>query len=277
MNAIEVLKRRRGEWKLKRAESGLRRRRSGTDEEITRSDWARSLAAPTEFYERCFHYFYTRLPKPLREHRAYFESGGRGFGEKSFHVMWFLLFREFTPESFLEIGVFRGQTLSLAALLARLSNFQCLVQGISPFSPAGDSVSKYRRDVDYYQDTLDNFSHFSLPAPALLRAYSTDRAAADLIASRDWSCIYIDGNHEYEIARQDWELCSSHLRPGGLVVLDDSGLTTKYTPPDVLSTAGHPGPSRLAQEIDRGRFREILQVGHNRVFQKIEDTCPRGQ
>jgi hypothetical protein len=37
----------------------------------------------------------------------------------------------------------------------------------------------------------------------------------------------------------------------------------------VFATAGHPGPTRLAGEIDRKKFREILQVGHNRVFQKL--------
>jgi hypothetical protein len=236
--------------------------------EISRADWNDSLYNPTEFYMRCFHYFHSRLPDSLRAHRAFFEAGGRGFGEKAFHVMWFLLFREFSPESFLEIGVFRGQTLSLAALLARHFNRDCFTQGISPFSPAGDAVSKYRRDVDYYDDTLKNFSHFSLAAPALLKAYSTDEAARKLVASRDWSFIYIDGNHDYEIARQDWELCAAHLPPRGVIVMDDAGLTTNYVPP-IFATGGHPGPSRLAQEIDRTRFREILQVGHNRVFQKI--------
>ena len=102
----------------------------------------------------------------------------------------------------------------------------------------------------------------------MLKAFSTDDSAKKLVASREWSFIYIDGNHDYEIARADWELCAAHLRPGGLIVLDDSGLTTKYAPP-IFATGGHPGPSRLAQEIDRTRFREILQVGHNRVFQKI--------
>ena len=268
MNIIEFLRSRRGEWKLRQAQHRLLSRFSGIADEITQSQWAESLNAPTEFYERCFRYFHTRLPESLCEHRAYFESDGRGFGERSFHVMWFLLFREFAPDSFLEIGVFRGQTLSLAALLARHFKFHVCTQGISPFSEAGDSVSKYRRGVDYYEDTLRNFAHFLLPTPALLKAYSTDEAAAEMIASRDWSCIYIDGNHDYEIARRDWELCSVHLRSGGLIVLDDAGLTTKYAPPPILATAGHPGPSRLAQEIDRSCFKEILQVGHNRVFQK---------
>jgi hypothetical protein len=182
--------------------------------------------------------------------------------------MWFFLFREFRPSSFLEIGVFRGQTLSLAAMLSRQFNLNCFIQGVSPFSAAGDTVSRYRANVDYHADTLKNFAHFNLPAPALLRAFSTDEAAARLVASRAWSVIYIDGNHDYEIARQDWELSAAHLQPGGVIVLDDSGRMTDYRPP-VFATGGHPGPSRLAQEIDGTHFQEILQVGHNRVFQKI--------
>jgi hypothetical protein len=267
MTIIRSVQNRFRGWQQKQAQRRLLLRFSGMADEIGQPQWMESLNHPTEFYERCFHYFHTRLPAPLREHRTYFETGGRGFGERAFHVMWFLLFREFAPESFLEIGVFRGQTLSLAALLTRHFKLHSFTQGISPFSPAGDAVSKYRREVDYYGDTLKNFAHFSLPAPALLKAFSTDEAAARLIASRDWSCIYIDGNHDYEIVRQDWDLCAAHLRSGGLMVLDDSGLNTKYAPP-IFATAGHPGPSRLAREIDRARFREILQVGHNRVFRK---------
>jgi hypothetical protein len=44
----------------------------------------------------------------LREPRHYFNQCRRGFGEDAFHAMWFLLFRQFRPVSFLEIGVYRG-------------------------------------------------------------------------------------------------------------------------------------------------------------------------
>jgi hypothetical protein len=37
-----------------------------------------------------------------------------------------------------------------------------------------------------------------------------------------------------------------------------------------MGTRGHPGPSKVAQEIDRALFEEALQVGHNRVFLKRE-------
>ena len=242
--------------------------RTAAPADLRPSDWINSLDDPTRYYLDCFRFFHQRLPSELREHRAYFTQESRGFGEDAFHVMWFLLFREFQPKNFLEIGVFRGQTLSLAALLSRMNHRAADVCGISPFSSAGDSVSRYRKDVDYFEDTLKNFSHFELPKPELLRAFSTEPDAQRFVSSRPWAMIYIDGNHDYEVARQDWDTCSRNMDPDGIIVLDDSGLTTSFRPP-LFATAGHPGPSRLAQEIDRKCFRELLQVGHNRVFQKI--------
>jgi len=36
--------------------------------------------------------------------------------------------------------------------------------------------------------------------------------------------IYIDGNHDYEVAHKDWEVCSQSVGPGGVIVLDDADL-----------------------------------------------------
>ncbi len=234
---------------------------------IERADWARSLQEPTEFYLDCFRYFYQRLPAEVRDHRVYFSKGERGFNEDAMHVMWFILFEEFKPANFLEIGVYRGQTISLAALLSRMNGVPCRLQGISPFAAVGDGVSTYRKDVDYLRDTLQHFEHFGLPQPDLLQAFSTAPEAAALIRSKEWEMVYIDGNHDYEVERQDWEVCSQSVKPGGIIVLDDASLDTAYRPP-LFATAGHPGPSRVAREIDGRTFREVLRVGHNRVFQK---------
>src|SRR5260221_7114136 len=249
------------------AANRLKRRvsREQPSRSLDRSDWQASLGDPTGFYLDCGRYFCHQLPPAIREHRQYFYNvpgKRREFGEDALDVMWFLVFKELKPASFLEFGVFRGQTISLAGLLARTSGLNCEIQAISPFSPAADSVSNYPQDIDYYQDTLHNFDHFGLAHPKLLRAFSTDAEALALIKSRTWDLVYIDGNHEYEVARQDWDSCSGSLKPGGCIVLDDAGLTTSYVPP-VFATGGHPGPSRLASEIDRRQFAEILQVGHN--------------
>lgn len=230
--------------------------------------WDRSLADPTAYYLDCVRVFHSNsLPCLFQEHRAYFLAEQRGFGEDAFHVMWWQLFQAFRPARFLEIGVYRGQTLSLAALLQREFAIHGSVTGISPFTSGGDTVSRYREDVDYFADTKVNFSRFNLTEPELVRAFSTDTAAHERIECEMWDAIYIDGNHDYEVARADWDVCSANLRPGGIIVLDDSAQGTAYRPPR-FATAGHPGPSQLATEIDATRFREILRVGHNRVFQR---------
>jgi hypothetical protein len=230
--------------------------------------WPRSLTDPTSYYFDCVRFFHDKqFPLSLKHHRRYFVLDHRGFGEDAFHVMWWMLFRQFRPMRFLEIGVYRGQTLSLAALLQRELGIKGSVTGISPFTASGDSVSRYREHVDYLADTKSNFAHFGLAEPELVRAFSTDLAARERVTRESWDAIYIDGNHDYEIARADWDLCAAHVATGGIIVLDDSAMHTAYQAP-AFATAGHPGPSKLASEVDSKRFREILRVGHNRIFQK---------
>lgn len=231
-------------------------------------EWGCSLSDPTGYYLDCVRYFHgPHFPEELKKHRRYFQQDQRGFGEDAFHVMWWMLFQKIRPERFLEIGVYRGQTISLAALLHRMLAIRGSVTGISPFSPVGDSVSTYRGNLDYLQDTLLNFRAFDLSVPELLQAYSTDQVATERLKQEAWDAIYIDGNHDYEVARADWDLCAAHVRPGGIIVLDDSALNTAYRPP-AFAIAGHPGPSQVAGEVDSTQFSEILRIGHNRVFQR---------
>lgn len=265
LNLLKKAKRLFLVWASRRAQHRLANQRPGT--RVDPEQFADSLRDPDGFYTRCFQDFHQTLPPELRAHRAYFLDDFRGFGEDAFHAMWWRLARQFRPGQFLEIGVYRGQVISLLSLLAELEAFPCEVTGISPFSDDGDSVSVYRSDVDYLADTLAHFRAHHLPKPGLVRAYSTDPAALAVIRSRAWDMIYIDGSHDYEVALKDWQACSEAVKPGGLIILDDAGLGTSYHPPR-FATAGHPGPSRVAAEIDRRRFSEILQVGHNRVFRK---------
>lgn len=227
-----------------------------------------SLQDPNAYYRRAFQDFYHTVPDELRAHRTYYRLDRRGFGEDAFHTMWWRLVRKFRPGNFLEIGVYRGQVISLIAMLTKLEGIHCEVTGISPFSSAGDSVSRYRNDLDYREDTLAHFKHFGLPEPSLVNAYSTDPEALAIIGTQRWDMIYIDGNHDYDVVVRDWDACARAVKPGGIIILDDSGLSTSYNPPP-FATAGHPGPSRLATEIDPKQFVEILQVGHNRVFQNL--------
>lgn len=232
-----------------------------------RNSWSKSLENPTSYYLNCVRHFHQFAPERIREHRRYFSQKKRGFGESAFHIMWDALCQVDRPTSFLEIGVYRGQVISLISLVAKSLSLDCFVCGVSPFTSAADSVSKYSSGVDYWQDTLENFKAFNLPSPFLIQGMSTEPGVVEEFSSRRWDLIYIDGNHDYEIAKGDFLNCSKILNPGGKIVLDDSALYTAYRPP-LYATAGHPGPSRLAMEIPSLGFQEVLRVGHNRVFLK---------
>jgi hypothetical protein len=228
----------------------------------------KKLNTRNQQYNYFYHFFWNLSPKWLKEHRDYFSKDMRGFGEDAFHAMWYFIFNEFNPKQVLEIGIYRGQTISLFSLLASKFGFVSEIHGISPFTSAGDKVSVYLQNLDYEKDVKTNFNHFKLSLPILHKGLSTDEEMLEIIESKKWDLIYIDGNHDYEVAKHDFEVCAQNLKRGGLIVLDDASLNTEYKPA-FYSTAGHPGPSKVASEINLNLFEEILAVGHNRVFKKI--------
>jgi len=224
-------------------------------------------------YAYMHHFLHHSCPPRVREHRAYFSQAGRGFGEDALHAMWWLLLSEFRPRHCLEIGVYRGQVISLWALVAQELGLNCQVHGISPFAPVGDTVSQYRDDVDYLRDTLSAFARFGLREPVLVRALSTEPAALAHLRQQTWDLIYIDGSHEYDIVLSDYQACRDQLAPGGLLVLDDASLQTAFRPPS-FSFAGHEGPSRVARQFAKRELTFLGAVGHNNVFQQPRADRP---
>jgi len=229
-------------------------------------NWEVSLRHPNFSYAQ-FDRFFAELPIEVRDHYAYYSQEGRGYGSNVLHAMWYVLHHRYRIENFLEIGVFRGKSLSLGALLQDLNGLEQDVTGISPLSDAGDSRSSYIK-LDYEKDINANFAHFGLKSPKLVRAYSTDDIAKEQIRSRQWDCIYIDGNHDYDVVKEDFESCSPAVKVGGLLVFDDAGLYTRYRGYG-HGFRGHPGPSKLVKEIRSGAYRRILQVDHNIVFERV--------
>jgi len=236
------------------------------DFRLSISDIAQRFSTPDEQWAYFHNFFWHLAPVWLRDHREFFRVDKRGFGEDAIHAMWYLLVSEVRPTSFLEIGVYRGQVLSLVKLIAHHESFECSVLGISPFSPVGDSVSEYG-NFDYERDVREFCRRFGTPLAQheLLRALSADEAAVEAIRNRKWDIGYIDGSHEYEIARRDFDLVSSSLSQSGLLVLDDAGLYSGYRPKS-FSFAGHAGPSRILEQETKRGAQIVVQAGHNVVL-----------
>jgi hypothetical protein len=249
-----------------RAQARLRfaQDRTDLDHDLSFSEAARRFPSRNDLHAYMHRYFYKTLPAPLREHRLYFEH--KGFGEDAFHAMWYLLLREFRPQNMLEIGVFRGQVISLWSLIGKLIGVPVRIRCISPFSQAGDEVSRYPK-LNYLDDVLANFRHFNLPEPQYLRALSTDPEAIAYLTREPLDCVYIDGGHDFEVVLSDYRNSVAALRPGGLLVMDDSSLYTDFQAP-VFSFAGHPGPSRVAREFADRELEHLGGVGHQNVYRK---------
>jgi Methyltransferase domain len=243
------------------------RHRRRFDSALSFTEAARYYRDRNELYAYMHHYFHHLAPAQLRQHRAFFSVQGRGFGEDALHAMWWLLLEEFKPESCLEIGVFRGQVISLWTAIAGIVGYSCDVHGISPFSALSDQVSRYSDAIDYHADVLSFFEHFQLQRPTLVRALSSDPEAIRHISSRKWDLMYIDGGHDYETVVADYRVCTNSLAEGGLLVLDDSSLYTSFRAPS-FSFAGHPGPSKVMLDYAMHELTFLGGVGHNNVFSK---------
>jgi hypothetical protein len=205
-------------------------------------------------------------PRWLKEHRRYFSVEARGYGEDPFHVVWLEIFNRFKPIDALEIGVYRGQTISLWSLISKKLQLNTNVSGISPLNNSGDELSVYP-NLNYEKDICKNFTKFSLGSPSLIKALSTDFKAELFIESKLWDLIYIDGSHDYDVVLHDYKIAFKQLRIGGVLCLDDSSLYSNFKIDGIFK--GHPGPSKVVQDYVDKEMRHLLTVGHNNFYLKI--------
>ena len=83
----------------------------------------------------------------LINHRTYIEENKLGFGEKPFHSLWNEIVKTQKKEfNFLEIGVYKGQILSLVKLLSDRYNKELQYVGVTPLNNTGDKFSSYDKE-----------------------------------------------------------------------------------------------------------------------------------
>jgi len=227
----------------------------------------------------------------LRTHRDWVESNSWGFGDRAFHYMWYILLRDDVlnrpaPE-LLEIGVYKGQVISLWALIAAQLGRPAAITAVSPFEGGKPWFAKshmlsrvaqlvfkrYREDLrsfnlyengDYRDAVRRIFRQFALSDAnvSLLQGYSQDECIQRRLGGRRFDVIYIDGGHRYEEVAQDLKYYSTLVAPDGYLVLDDAS----FDQPGSKFWKGHESVSRAAKDWGARDFRNVLNVGHNRVY-----------
>src|ERR1017187_1885033 len=103
------------------------------------SDCVRDYKCASEHHDRLFHDFTaaTWADPQLATHRRYVERYRLGFGDPAFHSMGEMLLTEgqnrFGNVEGIEIGVFKGQVVTLWALLAQTHGWSFRIHAITPF------------------------------------------------------------------------------------------------------------------------------------------------
>lgn len=260
-------------------------------------DYMRDYRCDAETNNRIYREFtmLTELTDFLLDHRKFIESNRLGFGDRAFHYMW-LLVLQYLSENFrkprlLEIGVYKGQVLSLWSLISRMCNYNCELSCITPLSGNTSPQrrldyywklivsSKFRADVqsgNLYSDTDYRvtirrlFEHFNLDFEriTLHKGFSTDGAILDKLGDERFELIYIDGDHSRKVVEMDIHNFSSKISVGGLLVMDDASCNIPGGENGVY-WKGHQSVSDGCEIIPRLGFVNVLNVGHNRIYQRM--------
>ena len=212
----------------------------------------------------------------LKEHRDFVERHVYGFGERSFHWLWKLLVDEMPQEfRFVEVGVYKGQVLSLIRLLANRAGKQAQITGVTPLSSFAGVTTQFQKfpETDYLQHIKDLHEHFSL-------SFSEDQIVkGDSTSPETWTrvlpkgpffdIVYVDGCHEYDFVVKDLMIYGSMVKKDGYLVVDDASNFLK------MYWGSFPGiedVSRAVRDHIEGKpeWKEVLAVMHNRVFRRVE-------
>src|SRR5690606_936560 len=230
----------------------------------------------------------------LVDHRQFIESNKLGFGDRAFHYMWLLVLQylseHFRKPRLLEIGVYKGQVISVKSLISRMHNYDCEISCITPLSGNARpqsrlgyywrliTSSKFRADVksgNFYSDDdyrgiiRKLFEHFNLDFEriSLYKGLSTDKEILDKLCDEKFDLIYIDGDHNQSVVEMDIRNFSSKISPGGLLVMDDASCNIPGGENGVY-WKGHQSVSAACEIIPQLGLVNVLNVGHNRIYQR---------
>lgn len=211
----------------------------------------------------------TNMVPELNAHRTFVENNIFGFGERAFPWLWHLIVQEL-PKSFtfLEIGVFKGQTLSLVRLLADMQKKKVKRYGITPLSTEGGVwESDYRRDIEYIHEVHNLEKDYTL-----LEGLSEDPAIIEQAGKLKLNVLYIDGGHEERHITNDIEQYSHLVKPGGFMVIDDSCNSFKmpFGYFQGIDAVTRVVDAKLPPVTPSDEWEFVFSVVHNRVYRRVK-------
>jgi len=116
------------------------------------------------------------------------------------------------PKAAMEIGTFHGGTLFL---LCRLASPDANIISVDQY----EGRMRGSRKLIYYS-FLTNGQHLRI-IEADSHSKQTLTRVSDQLAGRDLDFLFIDGDHSYEGVKQDFDMYSPLVRPGGVIAFHD--------------------------------------------------------
>lgn len=210
----------------------------------------------------------------LKAHRDFVEKNGYGFGDRSFHWMWRLIVDQMPSDfNFIEVGVFKGQVVSLLRLLTMMASKTSMITGVTPLSSTTGVTGKFPKgpEADYMKCIKDLHAHFNLPfsEDQIIVGDSTSKEAQSQAAARGpFDVVYIDGCHEYDFVVKDLLFYGGIVKRGGYLVVDDS---SNFLNMYWGSFPGIEDVSRAVRDTIEGKpeWKHVMAVMHNRIFRRV--------
>jgi hypothetical protein len=195
------------------------------------------------------------------------------FSELAFRHFWLLLINQLNHKSkVLEIGVYKGATLSLFKLVSDFLKKDLEIYGITPLNSTGDKYSNYQ-NLDYRLeiDKLNNLLGLKTDYLNLIVGLSIDEKIKDEIRKHSFDLIFIDGGHDFDTVINDIKISDEILKVGGFLITDDSSSDLNF-PTNFIGFRGHAEVSLAINnsEIIKNKYRHLFACGHNRCWKKIK-------
>lgn len=216
----------------------------------------------------------TNEVKELKEHRDFIEYHQKelgiiyGHGDRSLPHFWKLLVDEMPKDfKFLEIGVYKGQILSLIQMLANSSSKNAKIYGVTPlYDP---DFAAYNR-LPFIEKLFAKFN-LTMENTTITDGLSqTPEIIEKVSESAPYDMVYVDGDHSYSVTVSDIENYGAMLKIGGFMVVDDCNNNKK------LPEGFYGGIYEVSLAVgdcleNNPNYQEILSCLHVRVWKKISD------
>lgn len=222
-----------------------------------------------EMYQLCTNLY--NEDKELTLFRNYVTKNKLGFLDNEHMVMWDKLVYNLSNNfRFIEIGVYKGQILTLVAILAERYKKQYTIYGVSPLSNVDDKYTTYE-DTNYLDciKLLHKTFNIYFNENQIIKGLSTDDdIKRRILELGSFDIVYVDGGHDYNTVVSDIKLAKKICNKNGYIVMDDSANFIDFE--DLNIFKGHYEVALATNDYlaNDDNFIEKSCVGHNRIFQK---------